>query len=236
MYVRPVLRRAGKRSIVLRPAVAAAATAACALALGACSGGDESPDVDEPAGSFPVEVTSATFPGRQRVSLTSDLVLTVRNTGDEAVPELAVTVWTGDADLDEPKPEKPFAVLADDARAGDRARSVWVPTPGFPKVVPEGSTASELPDTGPAGGADAAQTDTFTFGALPAGASRTMVWRVTAVRAGRQRLNYAVAAGVSGGARAVDPDGAVPTGSFPVRITEAPEGCVVTADGPGEDC
>lgn len=204
-----------------------------ATGLVACGGTDPSPDIDEAAGTFPVDVR-ATFPDRQRVSSTADLVMRVRNDGDAPIPQLAVTVWTGDAGVEDAKPEDPFSVFPTaGARAGDRADRVWVSVPGFPKIVPEGARAADLPDDGPAGGAQAAQTDTFAFGSLAPGATRTLVWRTTAVRAGRFAVNYAVAPGVAGSART---ESASAVGRLPVRITAAPAGCVVDREAPAEGC
>lgn len=216
----------------MRPRTVGRTAAAAVLTLGmAACGSDPGADVGEASATFPVEVTRATFPERQRVSLTSDLVLAVRNTGQEAVPQLTVTVWTGDAGLEAPKPDAPFSILADDADSTDNSRPVWVPTPGFPKALAPGARIADL-ETAQSGGAEAAQTDTFTFGRLEPGATRTMVWRVTAVRAGRFDVNYAIAGGPGGGAKAVDADGAVPTGDVSVRIVDTPEGCVVDDDSP----
>ncbi|WP_196188997.1 hypothetical protein [Conexibacter sp. W3-3-2] len=221
--------RAGERGAGRGPVPGVVAAVGC-LVLAGC-GAQPSGDVDERAATYEVEVVRAAFPEQQRVSLTSDLVLTVRNRGDRDLPELAVTVWTGNAGVEAPKPEKPFSLPAADARAGDRAVAVWVPTPGFPKIRPAGAADDAALARRPDGGAEVAQTDTFAFGPLAAGATRTVVWRVTAVRAGRYRLNYAVAAGLAGRARAVDATGATPAGRLPVRITAAPSGCVVDDSG-----
>jgi len=235
VYVHRVRERAGRRGVAPRTAARAALAAAVALGLGAC-GKETSPDIEEASGSFPMEVVSATFPERQRVSLTSDLELTLRNTGDRAVPQLAVTIWTGEAALDEPKPQGSFAVLPPGAGAGVPSRSVWVLTPGFPKVLAAGDSAGGL-EGAQQGGTEAAQTDTYTFGRLEPGATRRIVWRVTAVRAGRHDVNYAVAAGVGGPAKVVDDAGAVLSGTLPSRIEATPTGCVVQADGSSSgDC
>ena len=45
---------------------------------------------------FPVAVNAAKFPTDQRLAQTSDLQLEIENTGSEQVPNLAVTIWTGD--------------------------------------------------------------------------------------------------------------------------------------------
>lgn len=228
MYVTRVPGRATSPTTRARRAWVITAPA-LALALAAC-GADQSPDIDEAAGSFPVQIVRAAFPPQQEVSRTADLMLTVRNTGDRALPQLAVTVWTGDAGLQEPKPDGSFSVLPPGAGAGTPSRSVWVLEPGFPKALEQGADLEDIASAAD-GGARAAQTDTFTFGPLPRGASRTLVWRVTAVRAGRFAVNYALAAGLGGRAKAVDDAGAVPVGKLRTEIVGSPAGCVVTADG-----
>ena len=83
-YVRPAVRA---RSTHAGSAIAAIALAA----LASCGGGDPQ-DANEPEGDFEVEVVSATFPEKQKLGKSSDFEITVRNAGDEAVPNLAVTV------------------------------------------------------------------------------------------------------------------------------------------------
>ena len=83
-YVRPAVRA---RSTHAGSAVAVIALAA----LASCGGGDPQ-DANEPEGDFQVEVVNATFPEKQKLGKSSDLEITVRNAGDEAVPNLAVTV------------------------------------------------------------------------------------------------------------------------------------------------
>jgi hypothetical protein len=64
-------------------------------------------------------------------------------------------------------------------------------------------------------------TDTWTLGKVPAGATRTADWTVTAVRAGTYSLRYRVSAGTDGKAKAELPDGSPPRGSFIARITRS---------------
>ena len=80
----------------------AAVLSALALALSACGGDDASKeqDANEPSGDFPVAVTKAKFPTEQRLALTSDLMLGVKNTGNEPLPELAFTIETDDGVAD----------------------------------------------------------------------------------------------------------------------------------------
>src|SRR6185436_14666675 len=66
------------------------------LSLSGClgCGGGERQDADEPEGDFPVAIANAEFPAKQRLAQTSDLTLTVRNDGDETIPDLAITINT----------------------------------------------------------------------------------------------------------------------------------------------
>jgi hypothetical protein len=72
---------------------AALVVALCAVGLTACGGGERQ-DEDEPEGEFPVEVTAAEFAPKQDLAETNDLTLSVENTGDETVPNLAITMFT----------------------------------------------------------------------------------------------------------------------------------------------
>ncbi len=69
------------------------AVALFSIGLVACGGGERQ-DVSEPEGSFPVSIVKADFPNRQRLAETSDLTLSVRNEGDQTIPELAITINT----------------------------------------------------------------------------------------------------------------------------------------------
>jgi hypothetical protein len=67
--------------------------ALCSAGIAACGGGERQ-DEDEPEGEFPVQIVNAEFPTKQRLAQTSELTITVSNTGEEAVPNLALTVFT----------------------------------------------------------------------------------------------------------------------------------------------
>ena len=259
---------------------------AAALGTSACGGGERQ-DADEPEGEFPVEIAAAEFPARQRLAQTSELTLTVRNAGDETIPDLAITVFT-DADtgtevsadeaagigadseetatdkegetipeeelgnavdqalqeeLEEqaeseetetseaetaatdqelPQAQGAFSVLSQQAGLAIPSRPVWILEQGFPRVA--GTEAGPAPpgELSGAGGAEAAQTNTFSFGPLEAGDERELVWEVTPVQAGTYTVHYRIAAGLQGKAVAVNPDGTVPEGEFVVRISDVP--------------
>jgi len=69
------------------------ALALCTVGLAACGGGERQ-DEDEPEGEYPVEITAAGFPAKQTLARTTNLLLSVQNTGEETVPNLAITIFT----------------------------------------------------------------------------------------------------------------------------------------------
>ena len=72
------------------------------------------------------------------------------------------------------------------------------------------------------GGAEAAQTNTFSFGPLDPNETAEIVWRVTPVQPGTYTVHYRIAAGLQGKAVAVTDEGSVPEGEFVVMISAAP--------------
>ncbi len=218
--------RARKRAgIGLAVALMAAGVASC--------GGGERQDANEPEGDFPVQIVSANFPSKQQLAQNTNLTLSVTNTGDKTIPDLAITIFTtSDASTSEssssstgttstgtsaasqnlPQTQGSFSVRSEQPGLAIPFRPVWILEVGFPKLA--GQTASA--------GAEAAQTDTFSFGSLAANQTRDMVWNVTPVQAGTYTVHYRVAAGLQGKARAVTADGSIPEGEFVVRISSAP--------------
>ena len=203
--------------------VAIAVLAIIASGASACGDDAERQDADEPAGDFPVEVTSAKFPTDQRLAQTSDLELEIENAGDEDVPDLAVTIFTGD----QPSSGS-FSVRSDQPGLADPNRPVWILENGFPKLVTP--QVKDL-ETAPPAGAEAAQTNTFSFGAVPPGESKDIVWRVTPVQAGTYTVHYELAAGLNGKAKAVTRDGGPVEGEFVVTITDKPPQARVNSSG-----
>jgi hypothetical protein len=202
--------------------------ALCSVGFAACGGGERQ-DEDEPEGEFPVGIVNAAFPSKQRLAQTSDLTLTVANTGDRTIPDLAITIFTEsnadagssqgtsageDTATEEPQPVAAgsFSVISRQPDLAIPSRPVWILEGGYPKLA--GETASA--------GAEAAQTDTFSFGALEPNDSREIVWRVTPVQPGTYTVHYRIAAGLQGKAVAVTDDGSVPEGQFVVVISDVP--------------
>ena len=93
-----------------------------------------------------------------------------------------------------------FSMRKDSPDLEERTRPVWVIDDG-----PVNSTT--------------AFTNTWAVGAVPAGQTRTLVWKVAAVRAGTYSLRWRVAAGLNGKAKAAE-DGQPPSGQFIARVSD----------------
>jgi hypothetical protein len=192
-YVRGALRR---RSVA----------ALCLLAVAGCGGGERQ-DENEAEGNFPVEVVNARFPEDQKLAKKSSLVVTVRNAGDETIPNIAMTVDGFDERKNDPE-------LADASRPVFALNGVQVKIAGFP----------EAKEAAPRG-CDTAYVNTWACGPLKPNEQRTFRWGVTAVRAGDFDVKWRVAAGLDGKAEAVAAGGGpAPRGRFSGTISdEAPE-------------
>lgn len=94
-----------------RRALAAAVVAGTLPALTACGGEDQA--ADESSGTYRVEVVRATFPERQRLAEDARFVVVVRNTGREAVPNVAVTL-------------DGFSAISENPDLADRDRPLWI--------------------------------------------------------------------------------------------------------------
>ena len=111
------------------------------LALAGC--GAERQDEDEPEGEFTLQVVDASFPERQSTAQSATLRISVRNTDDRDLPNLAVTIRTtapGGGEV-----ASAFGQSSDDPRLADDDRPIWVV------------------DDGPTGGASA-YTNTWSVG------------------------------------------------------------------------
>lgn len=181
---------------------------AVAASLAACGGGSSS-DTDVAAEPARVEVTEASFPTRQRLGQTSLLRLAIRNDGNEAIEDLTVTI----AIAGRPGRDSalPFGVRDPQPELATADRPVWVLAATYPRFA-----GSAEP-----GGAETANPKTFDFGELEPGETTEVVWKLSAVRAGRFELIYEVGAGVDGGAQAKTAEGVAAGGTFIARITSA---------------
>ena len=96
-----------------------------------------------------------------------------------------------------------FSSRSERTDLADPQRPVWIVD-----RPPEGSTT--------------AYTDTWALGPLAAGETKRFVWRLTPVQPGTHRLEYRVAAGLTGQAKAVLAGDRVPEREMTVRISTRP--------------
>jgi hypothetical protein len=192
---------------------ATAFLAVCLLALAGCGGGPRQ-DENEPSGNFPVEVVKASFPGKQKLAKSSDLVVTVRNAGRDTIPDIAMTVNGFDTHKSNPD-------LAEATRPVFALNGVQVKIAGFP----------ESKDAAPRG-CDTAYVNTWACGPLKPNQMKTFRWSVTAVHAGDYRVVWRVAAGLDGKAKAVAQGGGpAPSGRFTGTISDVAPNVRVADDG-----
>lgn len=190
---------------------------AVAALLAAC-GGEESSDANEAAGTYPVRVTTASFPAEQHLGQTSLMELGVRNTGKKALPTLTVTVSV--AGKQGQASSLPFGISDPQTGLAQPDRPVWVLAQGYPRLA-----GSSDP-----GGATTSNRKTFSFGPLKPGATTRAVWKLSAVKAGHFNVLYRVAAGLGGSAKA-ETNGVAAGGSFATEISAVPPDTEVTDDG-----
>jgi hypothetical protein len=204
-----------------------AALAAAALLAG-CGGGSRQ-DASEPSGNFPVQVTAASFPSAQRLSQHSRMLLVVRNTGNKAIPNLAVTVCNvtcaTPAAVGQATGAAAFGEDITQSGVADPSRPVWIVD------QPPGPCGYSCANGGP-GAYVTAYTNTWALGGpLKPGATATFRWGVTAVQPGRHTVAWQVAAGLNGKAKAVLSGGGRPVGTFHVVISSKPAQAYVNDQG-----
>lgn len=125
-----------------------------AVALGVVGcGGEARQDANEPSGTFTVDVAKASFPRKQQLATPEKMVIAVKNTGQQTVPDVAVTVDSFDERSDEPG-------------LADPSRPVWVVDAG-----PVGGTTAYT-NTWALNALKPGETRTFTWNVTPVVAGR----------------------------------------------------------------
>jgi hypothetical protein len=181
------------------------AAGACVVLLVAGCGGSAQ-DAHEAKATYGVRVVRAYFPARQSIAGQTRLVLQVRNTGTQTVPNVAVTIDS-------------FAYTSNYAELASNKRPIWVVEDG-PGAIPTRPVQSEA--VSPPGGGQTAYFNTWALGPLAPGHTATFLWRVVPVKAGIYTLHYTVAAGLAGNARALLAHGGPAVGHFTVAIAPRP--------------
>jgi hypothetical protein len=175
------------------------------LGLTACGGGERQ-DESEPSGTFPLEITEASFPAKQTLADHTTMKIAVRNSGKETAPNVAVTVATQAGDT--AGAPQAFSQDIADPNVSDPSRPIWIV------------------DTPPKGG-QTAYTNTWALGPLKAGETKTFEWQVTAVKAGDFTIDYSASPGLTGKAK---PSGST-KGSFDVTVDDTPPTSSIDDEG-----
>lgn len=208
-------QRRGRRVILVGVLAVAGLVAGC---------GGKGQNAGEPHARFPVSVASS-FPSNQRLAQQTSFMVRVKNVGSRAIPDVAVTVLNpryGSA-------AQAFGTLIPANSGGQpilatRSRPIWI-------VDQEpGPCGYSCHLRGP-GGAATAYSDTWALGRLAPGHTAVFRWKLTAVQAGAYRVEYEVAAGFNGYAKAVLSGGAAARGHVDVHIFSAPPRVTVHSNG-----
>lgn len=212
------------------------AALATGIAVSACGSGARQ-DASEPTGNFQVSAT-AHWVTSQRLSQHTALVITVANTGTKTIPTPAVTLT--DTTPSGGRAAPAFQRLLNMPGLANQARPVWIvdqaPDPTS-QTCPQNFNAETY--TGPnystcsggPGGAATAYANTWALPPLTRGKSVTFVWHVTAVQSGTYVVNWRVAAGLNGKAKAVTAAGGPPRGALRVTVAPAPQQAYVNNGG-----
>jgi hypothetical protein len=179
--------------------------AVLAGSLGASGCGGDRQDKNEPSGRYKVEVVARSFPARQHLAQQTRMAISVRNADSKTIPNVAVTI--GDD-----KGKGTFSRRSTQSGLADPERPVWIL------------------DSGPTGGTTA-YVGTWALGELRPGQEKTFRWRVTPVKPGSYTIDWEVAAGLNGKARAISSVGQTPSGTFAVRISGRPAQARVDENG-----
>jgi hypothetical protein len=194
---------------------------AASIAVAGCGGSNKKQDESEPSGSFPVEVTSATFPAKQKLAQDSSMKIVVRNAGTKAVPNVNVTVKCKSG------LGSSFEVASNAPNLADRERPQFVVNQ-IPTRSTRKSGALELDPLE----RSSALVDTYPLGSLPAGRTARFEWKVTAVKAGPYKLCWRVNAGLYGKAKATSGNTGGPLrGSFAGVVSNKAPKTRVADDG-----
>ena len=174
------------------------------MLLAGCGGTRQ--DAHEPSGNFAMEVLHASFPAKQSIARPATFQLAVRNSGTQAVPNVAVTVDS-------------FNYTSNYPYLASSKRPIWAieQGPGRNANPPVESQEVSQPGNG-----QTAYVNTWALGRLPAGQTQTFTWKVVPVKAGTYTVHYSVAAGLSGKAKATLASGGPVQGQLAVSIAPAP--------------
>jgi hypothetical protein len=197
--------RAGSARDRARAASATGLALASVALMSACGGGTRQ-DANETARSYDMQIVRASFPAKQSIARPTTLELQVRNTGSLTVPDVAIT-------LDSLQYTEKFPELA------TNKRPIWAIERGPGAIA---KTPVESQEVSQPGSGQTAYVNTWALGPVRSGQTRTFRWQVVPVKPGAHTVNFYVAAGLGGRAKAQLSSGGAVRGQFAVNIAPAP--------------
>ena len=153
-----------------------------------------------------MELVHASFPAKQSIARKVTLLLAVRNSGSETMPNVAVTL--NSLDYVEHYPE-----------LAANKRPIWAIERGPGRIAKPSVQSVEVAQPG---GGQTAYVNTWALGPLAPGRTRVFAWRVAPVKAGNYIVHFVVAAGLAGRSRATLASGRPVHGAFRVHIAGTP--------------
>jgi hypothetical protein len=210
-------------------AIAGAALAAAGCGSASSHGTPAATTTTATGASFKVSVPTASFAAKQSLAATQRFVIAVRNAGNRALPNVAVTICNTTCSYRARRGQgttvQAFSyAIANSANLANASRPIWIvqQAPG-----PCGYSCRNLG----AGAAVTAYSNTWALGRLAPGHTATFVWTVTPVKAGHFVVAWEVAAALSGHNRAVLASGGPARGKLTVNVSTKPPQYVVQPNG-----
>ena len=179
----------------------------CSLGLAACGGSSNGSNQSTASGLYPVDLPVQSFPTVQHVGKATALRLAVRNTGAKAIPDVTVTLTTGNAGTAAP----PFAEIDPQKGLAQHWRQVW------------------LLDLGPVNG-ETVTSNSWSLGNLDPGQTANFTWHVHPLITGRHVINWRIAPAMLGG-DAVFASGVAAQGSLQTVISGKAPSATVRKNG-----
>jgi hypothetical protein len=210
-------------------AIAGAALAAAGCGSASSDGTPAATATTATGASFKVSVPTASFAAKQSLAAKERFVIAVRNGGNRALPNVAVTICNTTCSYKARRGQgttvQAFSyAIANAANLANASRPIWIV-----QQAP-GPCSYSCRNLG-AGAAVTAYSNTWALGRLAPGHTATFVWTVTPVKAGHFVVAWEVAAALSGHNRAVLASGGSARGKLTVNVSTKPPQYVVQPNG-----
>lgn len=210
------------RALVLVVPLAAAVLTAC--------GAGENHSAGRAPTRYTVAVPTAKFARLQHVAVPTHLVIRVRNTSPQAIPNISVTICNVTCSAGAGAGEGagtsagPFATQLSAPDLAGRSRPAWIVD------RPPGTCGYSCAAGGP-GASVTTEPNTWAMGALRPGATARFEWSLTPVAPGTYLVAFEIAGSLDRGSHTALRDGSAARGTFKVTISGSPPKQTVNDSG-----